>query len=128
MSGPTEHTPRWEWLALAAAAFIVAAVPAYLLLGPTGGPDETVFEAAQFVGSTECRDCHRPEWDGWEGSHHDLAMDVANEESVRGDFNDSEFTLFGVTSRFYRRDGGYYVYTNGPGCEMCEFQITHTFG
>ena len=25
MSGPTEHTPRWEWLALAAAAFIVAA-------------------------------------------------------------------------------------------------------
>jgi len=128
VSGPTEHTPRWEWLAFAAAAFIVTAVPAYLLLERTGAPDEPVVEAAQFVGSTECRDCHRPEWDGWEGSHHDLAMDVANEDSVRGDFNDSEFTLFGVTSRFYRRDGGYYVYTNGPGGEMGEFEITHTFG
>ena len=48
MSGPTEHTPRWEWLAIAAAAFIVAAVPAYLLLQRTGTPEEPAVEAAQF--------------------------------------------------------------------------------
>jgi tetratricopeptide (TPR) repeat protein len=55
-------------------------------------------------------------------------MDVANENTVLGDFDDAEFTHLGVSSRFYRRDGRYFVYTNGPGGEMGEFEITHTFG
>ena len=128
MSDPTKHTARWEWLAFAAAVFLVAAGPAYLLLDRNAAPDQAVAEGPRFVGSTECRDCHLPEWESWEGSHHDLAMDVANDETVRGDFDDSEFTLFGVTSRFYRRDGRFFVYTNGPGGEMGEHEITHTFG
>ncbi len=65
MSGPADHTPRWEWLALAAAAFIVIAVPAYLLLDRDAEPGEAIIEQARFVGSTECRDCHLPEWDSW---------------------------------------------------------------
>ena len=55
-------------------------------------------------------------------------MDVATEESVLGDFNDAEFTLHGITSRFFKKDGKFYVYTNGPGGGMGEFEITHTFG
>jgi len=47
---------------------------------------------------------------------------------VRGDFDNSEFTHRGITSRFFRRDGGFFVYTNGPGGDMGEFEITHTFG
>jgi len=45
-----------------------------------------------------------------------------------GDFNDAEFTLHGVTSRFYAKDDKYFVHTNGPGGEMGDFEITHTFG
>ena len=81
-----------------------------------------------FVGSVECQDCHKVEYDKWQGSHHDLAMDVANESSVLGDFNNTEFTIHGITSRFYMKDGKYFVHTNGPGGEMGDFEITHTFG
>ena len=129
MSRLTSRTPAWEWLALAAAAFIVLALPAYYLLAPDGHPARDVTPpAAEFVGSEDCRECHEPEFDSWSGSHHDLAMAVATDETVLGDFNDAEFTLFGVTSRFYRKDGRFYVHTNGPGGEMGDFEVTHTFG
>jgi tetratricopeptide (TPR) repeat protein len=55
-------------------------------------------------------------------------MDVANENTVLGDFDNAEFTLHGVTSKLYKKGEKYFVYTNGPGGEMGEFEITHTFG
>ena len=129
MSSLTARTPAWEWLALAAAAFVVVALPVYYLLeAPGASATEPVRPVAEFVGSADCRECHEPEFDSWSGSHHDLAMDVATEDSVLGDFDDAEFTLFGVTSRFYRKDGRFFVHTNGPGGAMGDFEITHTFG
>ena len=80
------------------------------------------------MGSQTCRDCHKRQYDKWENSHHYRAMDTASQASVLGDFNDAAFTLHGVTSRFYRRDGRYFVHTPGPGGQMGEFEITHTFG
>ena len=128
MSTAANNTSRWEWLAFAAAAFIVIALPVYYFAD--GGEPVADPEAGkpQFVGSVECKDCHLPEWEAWEGSHHDLAMDVASDQSVRGDFSDSEFTYNGITSRFYKKDGGFYVHTAGVGGEMGEHEITHTFG
>jgi tetratricopeptide (TPR) repeat protein len=55
-------------------------------------------------------------------------MAEATEETVLGDFNDTEFTHNGVTSRFFRRDGAFLVWTEGPGGEMTEFEVVHTFG
>ncbi len=107
----------------------MVSLPVYYFAVVKNGNDVVIATpASTFVGSVECRDCHNREYDSWEGSHHDLAMDVANETSVLGDFNDAEFTLHGVTSRFYKKDGKYFVFTNGPGGEMGEFEITHTFG
>ena len=129
MSTPSKRTPGWEYAGLAVAALVLIATPAWYFADRDqreAAPPAAV--EAQFVGSTECRDCHVPEFDLWEGSHHDLAMDVANEETVLGDFDDAEITVHGVTSRFYRKDGGFFVYTNGVGGEMTEFEITHTFG
>ena len=128
MNETRNNTAKWEWLALAAAAFIVLSLPVYYLAGAGAPVADPEAGKPQFVGSANCKDCHLPEYESWQGSHHDLAMDVASEETVRGDFNDAEFTLRGVTSRFYRRDGRFWVYTNGPGGEMGEFEITHTFG
>ena len=117
---------RWELAGLAALAVIVAAVPLSLVRSrPVGPAAET---EAVFVGSAACRDCHQAAWDAWQGSDHDLAMAEATDETVRGDFQDVEITHRGVTSRFYRRDGGFYVWTEGPGGEMGEFEIAYTFG
>ncbi|MGB5291859.1 MAG: tetratricopeptide repeat protein [Lysobacterales bacterium] len=129
MSKLSNKTTTWEIAGLIAVLVIIVSFPLYYfaLVNDTEAPVVTDTEAS-FVGSIECQDCHKLEYDKWQGSHHDLAMDVANENTVLGDFNNTEFTLHGITSRFYRKDGKYYVHTNGPGGEMGDFEITHTFG
>jgi tetratricopeptide (TPR) repeat protein len=84
--------------------------------------------SAGFAGSASCIDCHEEAYRAWSGSHHDLAMQVASEDTVLGDFDDTSFTHFGVTSRFSQRDGSFFVLTEGPDGELVEFEITHTFG
>jgi tetratricopeptide (TPR) repeat protein len=125
----TDKTAAWEWTGLIAAVVIVLSLPLYyFVLSERTGRAVVAQLPASFVGSAQCRDCHNPEFDAWEGSHHDLAMDVANDSTVLGDFQDAEFTLHGITSRFYKKDGRFYVHTNGPGGEMGEFEISHVFG
>ena len=130
MTDATRQTARWERLALAAAAFVVIALPVYYVteVRQQAAPDAATEHAASFVGSVHCRDCHQPEFESWEGSHHDLAMDVANENTVLGNFDNTGFTSHGVTSRFFRKDGKFFVNTAGVGGEMADFEITHTFG
>jgi len=72
----------------------------------------------QYVGSGQCAGCHAAEAEAWRGSHHELAMAEASDDKVLGDFNDAEFTAHGVTSSFYRRDGQYFVRTDGPDGEL----------
>jgi len=45
--------------------------------------------APEFVGSTICADCHETEHRDWSGSHHELAMQVADASTVLGDFADT---------------------------------------
>ena len=67
-----------------------------------------------FVGGSACAECHEGEATAWAGSHHDLAMQDASEETVLGDFGDAVFTYFGETYRFFRRDAGFLVEAVGP--------------
>ena len=129
MSRISNNTRTWELIGLIAVMVIIVSLPVYYFQ-VVKSTDETVISNPEpaFVGSVECQDCHKLEYDTWLGSHHDLAMDVAKETSVLGDFNDAEFTLHGITTRFFKKDGKYFVHTNGPGGEMGDFEITHTFG
>jgi hypothetical protein len=121
----------WRITGLVATLAIILTLPLYRFIegrraaSPSGPAVDTT---AAFVGSESCRDCHRNEYDKWNGSHHQLAMAVASDETVLGDFADAEFRQFGVTSRFYKKDGRFMVATRGPGGEMGDFEITHTFG
>ncbi|MFT5371838.1 MAG: putative CXXCH cytochrome family protein [Lysobacterales bacterium] len=87
-----------------------------------------VFSAAGFAGSQACAGCHDGQYDAWKGSHHELAMQHANSSTVLGDFNNREFTNFGMTSRFYLKDGRYFVNTDGPDGRLQDFEIKYTFG
>ena len=125
----SENLKTWELTGLLVAIIIIVSLPLYYFTVVKNRSDVVIDQTpATFVGSVKCRDCHKAEYDKWQGSHHDMAMDVANENSVLGDFNDAEFTLHGITSRFYKKDSRYFVHTNGPGGKMGEFEITHTFG
>ena len=81
-----------------------------------------------FVGRQVCTPCHETETRLWEGSHHDLAMQEPNTVTVLGDFDDASFTYAGKTSTFFKRDGDFYVRTEGPDGELHEYRIAYTFG
>lgn len=84
--------------------------------------------AQDFVGSTECALCHQEAYDNWQLSHHRHAMEVANVDSVLGDFGNTSFDYLGSTAKFYQRDGEFFVETDNSAGELQEFEISYTFG
>jgi tetratricopeptide (TPR) repeat protein len=97
-------------------------------------PGEQVASAAaaafeyEYVGRNACIDCHKKQYDLFVGSDHDMAMDVATEETVLGDFDDATLDHLGITSRFYRNNGKFYVHTEGQDGEFDEYEIKYVFG
>ncbi|OQZ00892.1 MAG: hypothetical protein B6D35_04720 [Candidatus Brocadia sp. UTAMX2] len=83
---------------------------------------------AQYVGKETCRPCHENIYAQYTGSDHDLAMDFATDATALGDFNNASFNHLGITSKFYKRDGRYFVFTEGEGGAFQEFAIAYTFG
>jgi predicted CXXCH cytochrome family protein len=84
--------------------------------------------APAYTGTAACASCHAKEHAAWRGSHHDRAMEDAGEQSVLGNFADARFTHGGVTSRFFRRDGRWFVNTDGPDGKLADFEVRYTFG
>ncbi len=133
-NGPTERPPRRVvWIAAAIASAIIVIGAAWLIAGggwstlvarDSGGPTA----AATFIGSKTCAGCHQDEAKLWLPSQHERAMAHATEKSVLGDFNDTSFDYFGVRSRFFRKDGKFFVETDGPDGKLTTFQVKYTFG
>ncbi len=120
---------RWRLIGVAATAVIVLSVPAWVIRrGAEGAGGAEVVGAATFVGRETCRPCHQQAFEKWQGSDHDLAMDIATDETVLGDFDDAVFTSKGIATRFFRRGEKFFVNTQGPDGEMADFEITHVFG
>jgi hypothetical protein len=120
---------RWRLVGVVATAVIVLSVPAWVIRQGSAADhaqrDET---GVGFVGREACRPCHEAAFSSWQGSDHDLAMDLATANTVLGDFDDAVFLSKGITSSFFKRDGRFFVETQGPDGEMADFEITHTFG
>jgi predicted CXXCH cytochrome family protein len=109
-------------LALTGATHLPGALAAETAPSPASPPAPT------YVGSEACAGCHQPEAKLWNGSHHQLAMDHATEKSVLGDFAGATFEHYGVKSRFFRRDGKFFVETDGQDGRLAEFEVKYTFG
>ena len=82
----------------------------------------------RFIDEQVCMECHQKEYYEWQGSHHDLAMQKADERTVLGDFNESFFTYFGLTSRFFKKENKFFINTEGPDGKLADFEIKYTFG
>ena len=83
---------------------------------------------AQFIGSQACASCHAAQFKDWSGSQHRAAMAAATEATVLGNFQDARLRHGGVESRFFRRDGKYFVRTDGPDGKLADFEVSHVFG
>ena len=84
--------------------------------------------AANYVGREACVNCHQQQHDLWQGSHHDLAMQHANDKSVLGDFSNATLSYAGVDSRFYKKNKKFMVRTDGADGRLHDYEIKYTFG
>ena len=126
-------------VAIALAALAVVAMVLWRVGFFGGTPQPVVVEStadspvatvlpAGYVGSPACGMCHAAEFEAWSSSQHAIAMQVANDKSVLGDFNDAKFRHFDQTTTFSRRDGKFMVRTDGPDGKQADFEVLHTFG
>lgn len=115
-------------LSLAGAGLLAAVVFVWWMRDVSRGAPVVAAAAAHYVGSQSCAQCHGEQHAAWLGSQHQLAMQHANTESVLGDFDNARFTYAGVTSAFFRRDGKYFVRTDGADGGLADFEIKYTFG
>ena len=83
---------------------------------------------AVFSGSETCRNCHTDQFESWQDSHHALAMQVANDDTVVGDFSGVEFSYFDSTSTFFKRDDRFFVSTENAAGVAEEFLVSYAFG
>jgi hypothetical protein len=81
-----------------------------------------------FVGAERCSTCHTREASLWRQSQHAKAMQHASEDTVLGNFDNAGFDYFGTRSTFYRRDGKFFVRTDGSDGKLADFEISHVFG
>jgi tetratricopeptide (TPR) repeat protein len=81
-----------------------------------------------FSGSDTCKNCHASEYELWQGSHHDLAMQLPTPDTVLGDFDDASFTYNGITTRFFRDGDKFMVRTDGEDGVLTDFPVSYVFG
>jgi predicted CXXCH cytochrome family protein len=119
-----------RYLAVTPAAIVAAIAWARALADtplPTAGNTRAAREPA-YVGRTQCVPCHQREVERFAGSHHDRSMQVADATTVLGNFNNARFTYGGLTSTFFKRDGKFYVHTDGADGKLHDYEILYTFG
>jgi tetratricopeptide (TPR) repeat protein len=99
-----------------------------LLCACRASTDHSSPPSARYVGREPCAGCHPAEAKAYRGSHHDLAMQPADSTTVLGDFSGATYTYGRVTSSFFRRDGGYWVRTDGADGALHDYRVSYTFG
>lgn len=83
---------------------------------------------AKFVGKEACIKCHKSEYDSWNGSHHQLAMQIGNAKTILGNFDNKTFEHKGIKHTFFKKDSIFYVNTADKNGEYHDYKIEYTFG
>jgi predicted CXXCH cytochrome family protein len=123
------HGKNWKYIGFAAVVAIILVFPAqWIKYHFFSNKSKVMSLQPWFVGGENCVECHKIEYDLWLNSHHDLAMEVATDSTVLGDFNDAIFVSGADTSRFFKREGKFFVHTRGPDGLFGDFLVAYTFG
>ncbi|QAX84966.1 hypothetical protein C2E19_14360 [Pseudomonas sp. DTU12.3] len=91
-------------------------------------PQPVALQPATMVDEQQCQGCHTGQVKDWQGSHHQLAMQPANAETMLGDFNNITFKAENETTRFSRKGDQFWVNTPGIDGKNADFKVAYTFG
>ena len=70
-----------------------------------------------------CQSCHQGEWQVWNRSHHQKSMQIADDSSVLGDFNDVEISINDEPVKFYKNNNEFWVELDNQ-----KYKVDYTFG
>lgn len=88
----------------------------------------SIIAAPEYRGEQSCQSCHIEEHKQWQGSHHDLAMQIASDKTVLGDFNKASFSKSGIKTRFYKSDKRFMINTDGADGKLHDYEVSYVFG
>ncbi len=116
--------------------FIIEILISFLMItnlpaSTSNWPQQQLTQGAKntaFVDEKTCSSCHLQESKAWQGSNHQQAMQEANEQTVLGDFNNTEITVFSVTTKFFKRNNKFFIHTQAEDGKYHDFQVEYTFG
>ncbi|WP_223549077.1 multiheme c-type cytochrome [Pseudomonas sp. A-B-19] len=83
---------------------------------------------AKMVDEQQCQGCHGEQVKDWQGSHHQLAMQQANADTLLGDFNNVTFKAEKETTVFSRKGDEFWVNTPGVDGKNADFKVAYAFG
>lgn len=106
----------------------VTYVPASAPRSADAKPKPVAVAPAKMINEQQCQGCHSAQVKDWQGSHHQLAMQEATAEAMLGDFNNVTFKAENETTRFSRKDDGFWVNTPGIDGKNADFKVAYTFG
>lgn len=96
-------------------------------VAPASTADPRISIHDGFVDEKTCASCHGDQAAAFAKSHHAKAMALANDRTVRGNFNNVRFDHDGIVTSFSRRSGRFFVRTEGPDGKQEEFEVKYTF-
>ena len=76
-----------------------------------------------YVGTQACVECHADIVNAWETSHHALAWTEPRQDTVAGDFNDTEHAHGDTLSRFTVKDGDYWISATETNGETRSYKV-----
>lgn len=81
-----------------------------------------------YVGDEACISCHNEANSLWKGSHHELAMQIADDTTILGDFNNVKVKIDGVEYFFFKEESDFKVRIKEIDSSEKVYKIAYAFG
>ena len=112
---------------VAVGSLLALAMPGYGSANEISSSDPQIAIPDGFVDEKKCASCHPDQAATFAKSTHAKAMAVADDSTVRANFDNAHFEHDGISTTFIKRDGRFFVRTEGPDGRQAEFQVKYTF-
>lgn len=116
------------WFLLSSTPTQLQPVPVSAPAVESAKPQPVALVPAKMVDEQQCQGCHGEQVKDWQGSHHQLAMQQANADTLLGDFNNVTFKTEKETTVFSRKGDEFRVNTPGVDGKNADFKVAYAFG